>query len=253
MPAAVAIPALIGAGGSLGSALIGSRAAGKAADQQSQAMQKALDFQNKVYDQQIGFQQPFIDAGQFGIGQLMQGFQDKIFGSPESLMPSIEEARQSPGYQFAQQQGMRGVMGSAAARGGALSGGALKALQRFGTGLADQTYQNVFNRNLAAQGQAFGQLMGFTGLGESAIQNVGNVGMGAASNIGSLMGQIGNAQAAGTIGKANAWGGLVGDLANIGQDVYSGVQMGRMQRKPEPFPYDATIFGSPTITAPNVG
>jgi len=54
-----------------------------------------------------------------------------------------------PGYEFAFGQGQRAVQSSAAARGTLLTGGTLKALARYGTGVADQLYGNTVNRYLS--------------------------------------------------------------------------------------------------------
>lgn len=55
----------------------------------------------------------------------------------------------TPGYQFAFNEGQRAVQTSAAARGTLLTGGTLKALAKFGTGLADQTYDAATKRFLS--------------------------------------------------------------------------------------------------------
>ena len=63
--------------------------------------------------------------------------------------PTAEEARQTPGYQFELEQGNLGLQRSAAARGGLLSGGALKEIGAYNIGMADRNYQNVFGNKLA--------------------------------------------------------------------------------------------------------
>ncbi len=85
--------------------------------------------------------------------------------------PSLEDARNSPGYQFAFDQGQRAVQNSAAAKGTLLTGGTLKDLAQFGTGLADQTYGNVFNRALAVNSNNFGQNSTIADLGLRANQS----------------------------------------------------------------------------------
>jgi len=84
-------------------------------------------------------------AGQFGTGSLAQGYSKEFAG------PTREEFENSPGYQFARDQGLQGVQRSAAARGTLLTGGTLKDLAQYGVGLADQTYGDAFNRS----GQTF--------------------------------------------------------------------------------------------------
>ena len=59
---------------------------------------------------------------------------------------TLDQLRNTPGYQFAQEQGQKAITGSAAARGTLLTGGTMKSLARFGTGLADQTFGDAYGR-----------------------------------------------------------------------------------------------------------
>lgn len=232
---AILIGAGVAAAGGVADAAIGSHAAGKAADEQAQSADKALQFQQQVFDTQQANQKPFVDAGQTSISKLMDDLNNGTFGpgsnpaAPQFTgtfhTPTVDEARATPGYQFTLQQGLRGVDAGAAAHGGALSGGAVKSELGYATGLADSTYNDVFNRslstygaglqgyqanlagyqaNLARQAQEFSQLYQPASLGENAAANVGNTSQQVAGNVGNLMTQVGNAQAAGTIGAANA-------------------------------------------------
>lgn len=70
-----------------------------------------------------------------------------------------EQLAQTPGYQFALDQGNRAIQASSAARGGLLSGASIKAAQRFAAGLADNTYMNqanVFGQNYNRAATQFG-------------------------------------------------------------------------------------------------
>lgn len=60
--------------------------------------------------------------------------------------PTLAQAQQEPGYQFVQQQGENAILRNAAAMGIARTGGTLKDLDTFNTGLADTTYSSVYNR-----------------------------------------------------------------------------------------------------------
>ncbi len=57
--------------------------------------------------------------------------------------------RNTPGYKFAFNEGQRAVQTGAASRGTLLTGGTLKALNRYGTGIADQTYDQATKRFLS--------------------------------------------------------------------------------------------------------
>lgn len=99
-------------------------------------------------------------GGGGGFGSLTFDGSGGTFNAPSPFtMPTLEEARNSPGYQFALEQGLKGIQNSAAAKGTLLTGGTLKALQGYGTGLADQTYGNLFNRALGVNQNNFGQAL----------------------------------------------------------------------------------------------
>lgn len=230
-----ATAAIIGGVSSIASAGIGAHAATSAADEQARSAQAALDFQKEQFATQQQNIAPWLSAGKQSLGMLMQDIQSGKFG-PGSIapppafggQPTLQEARQSPGYQFELGQGISAIQRSAAARGGLGSGATLKSLQSFGTGLADTTYGDVFNRalatygaglqgyqaQLAGQSQAYNQLAGLAGTGQTAAQSINTTGTQVAQNVGNLMGQLGNAQAAGTVGSANAITGGIGGASN---------------------------------------
>jgi hypothetical protein len=214
----------VSAAGGIASAAIGAHAAGKAADEQAQSADKALAFQKDVFDTTQANYKPYLDAGKTSLGKLMGDLDNGTFGpgsNPAFAAPTLDQARATPGYGFTLQQGLRGVDAGAAARGGALSGGAVKSELGYATGLADSTYNDVFSRslagyqaNLAKQAQEFSQLYQPASLGENAAAQSGNNAQQVAGNVGSLMTQVGNAQAAGTIGAANATIGGIGSATN---------------------------------------
>tara|TARA_R110000868_G_scaffold199448_2_gene446102 strand:+ start:11036 stop:11683 length:648 start_codon:yes stop_codon:yes gene_type:complete len=121
--------------------------------------------------------------------------------------PASDFASEDPGYAFRLQEGQRSVDNSAAARGSTLSGGALKALQRYGQGMASQEFQNSYNR-----------LSGVSGQGQAAAagQAAQSMQFGAQQGANTMAG--GNAMAAGTIGQGNAWSGALQSGVNQYQD-----------------------------------
>ena len=127
---------------------------------------------------------------------------------------SMADFEQDPGYEFRRTEGLKGVEGGAAARGGLLSGGALKAIQKYGQDLASQEYGNAFNRFTGQQTNKYNRLAGVVNTGQGATNQVTN----AAGNLGSQMGSniigAGNAQAAGIVGGANAWNNAIGQGIN---------------------------------------
>jgi hypothetical protein len=253
------IMGLLGATGALGSAALGSNAATTAAGEQTAAEQNALNFQEQMFGTQQQNMAPYLSAGSSSLSQLMAGLQSGKFGSlpnaPQNApqytggaftAPTLAQAQQTPGYQFTAQQGSKGILEGAGAAGGAISGGTLKALDSYNTGLADSTYNDVFNRSLQTyntgiqsyqaqlqgyqaqlqgynalmgqQQQEYNQTLGPAQLGENSAASINNTGTQVSQNVGNLMAGIGNAQAAGTVGSTNAiTSGITGATSSLSQ------------------------------------
>ena len=64
-------------------------------------------------------------------------------GGPEAAQNFLT---MDPGYKFRLSEGMKALDRQAAARGGLISGNALKATQRYGQDLASQEFGNAYNR-----------------------------------------------------------------------------------------------------------
>ena len=102
-----------------------------------------------------------------------------------------------------------------AARGG-LGGNALKALQSYGSGLANQSWNQYLGNVSGGWNSLISQLTGLAGLGENAGSSLGNIGAGLAGGMSNAIQGGGNAASAGTIGSANALtGGFNGLINNL--------------------------------------
>lgn len=69
---------------------------------------------------------------------------------PDAAAAAQAAFQQTPGYQFARDQGVKALDASAAKRGMLLSGNQVQAVQNYGTGLADQLFQQYL-QNLGGQ------------------------------------------------------------------------------------------------------
>lgn len=234
---------LISTGGSLLGGLFGSRSASKAAAQQAAATDKASGTIQDFYNKNMQTLSPYQDAGAQGLSQLRQFLAPGDRGTAQYgnfTPPDPNQVANTPEYQFAAQQGMKGVLANRAAHGDALGGGAYRALDQFNQGLASQQYQNAFQNALGTYNTNFNtfntngnnlynRLMGLTGIGQQAT----NIGVGATSDLGAnlanLYTQKGNAQAAGTVGSANAWNGALGSIGSNLTSLY-GQAYGRQQQ-----------------------
>lgn len=243
MPLFGGVAAGIGAllGGGLG--LFGSESA---ADTQADAEKYAANLQNQQFQQTQQNEQPWLQAGQFSLGQLTSGLQPGgQFVTP--INPTEADVQSTPGYQFSLDQGDLGIESGQAAAGGAFTTGTLKSLDRYNTGLADQTYQQVFNNQMANQTNAYNRLASLSGLGQITATQTGQIGQQAATTQGQLLSSAAASQAAGTVGGINAiTGGIAGATNNATS--YINLQQLLNQQKMLSLPASS---GAPTVPLPS--
>lgn len=240
------IMAGVGAAGSLISGHTQAEGANKAEQIAQQNQNKALNFQNEEWDKQQQNQQPFLDAGQGAVLNLSQLLSKPGSGllSPYGQTfkaPTLEEAENAPGYQFQRDQGLQALQNSAAARGELLDPNTQRALIGYGEGAAQSDYNNVYSQALQTfgtnydvwhQGQqdAYGRLMGLTGVGQTSAGQLGQEGGNAALNTANILGtgakQQGDAAQAAASATASGYAGatnsIVNGLSNYQQ--YKGMQ-----------------------------
>ena len=242
--------------------------AGYAPDIPASVNEAALNAEiDRLYGQQQAQQQQWqagqAQAGQVGtipgddpyFGMYANGYQaapDLMVGNYQDPGDfTMEKFQEDPGYAFRMSEGLKALDRTAAARGGLISGSALKAASRYGQDMASQEYQNAFNRynqnrafnsnlfnaNRAYQtGQynlnrnfnadlyqtnrsnALSPLGTLMSSGQNAANQMGAAGQNYAGNASNTFQQAGNAAAAGinTAGQANAAGqmGVANSLGN---------------------------------------
>ena len=212
------------------------------------------------------YQQPYMNAGQVGLNRMMNGNFD--VATPGEYKSSEQQPtyqapefnyQKSPGYDFQMQQGQQAALGSAAGRGAGLSGSTLKALTKYGTGLAAQDYGNEFNRYMQNRQQGFGEYQ--TGLGQynnnrlfgagqqqqdylnrnqqatqsyGRAQDLGNYGQTAAGNLSNMANVYGTNMANMSTGYGNSLANLYGAQGQVnanyatGQGQLAGNTLGNM-------------------------
>lgn len=211
--------AIIGGVATVGGGLIAAGGAKKAANVQAEAAREAQAANERALERQIALQEPFRQAGLTAQEQIMQllgvGGDATAAGYGSLAKPfGAEQFQQDPGYAFRQSEGMKALERSAAARGGLLSGGTMKGIQRFGQDLASQEYGNAFNRYQIERSARLNPLQSLMGSGQSATNvTTGNIGQAGQNEAANIYG-AGQARASSYIGQANALGGA---LNSIGQ------------------------------------
>jgi hypothetical protein len=194
----------------VGSTLVSLYSANKAADTQAGAMNRAADLQYKQYQQDVARQKPFYNVGVNALPELVKASKYTPF--------SMDQFQQDPGYAFRLKEGQQALDRQAAARGGLISGGALKAAQRYGQEMGSQEYTNAFNRYQAERTARLNPLQSLTGMGQTTAQQIGSAGRSMASNVGEAIGSGAAARASGYVGTANALTGGLGTYLNYTQN-----------------------------------
>jgi hypothetical protein len=206
---------LLAAAGQVAGGIAGSSAAKKAANAQVAAAQQAADLQKEMYYKNIELQAPFREAGLSAQNKLLDymGLTPGAGGKYTKDF-SMQDFQQDPGYAFRMSEGLKALDRTAAARGGMLSGAALRGATRFGQDMASQEYTNAFNRYQTNRANQLNPLQSLMGAGQTAAGNVANAGQNYANQAGEAYMGAGNARASGYVGSANAWNSALGGAAN---------------------------------------
>jgi hypothetical protein len=211
--------------------------------------------------QAIGYLDPYMQAGTQSLSTLMSGMGPG--GDFNKTFTAADMQAYDPGYAFRMDQANKALAGSAAARGGALGGGALKAAVGLSQNLASSEFANAEARFRNQQQSRFDRLNTLVNLGEKTSTQAGTfaqTGADEASRLGltgatsaadlgyrgattaggyttdAAQQMAGNAlktygtiedlltggaaaQAAGTVGSANAWSSALGGVGNTAQGV----------------------------------
>ena len=269
------------AGATVLGAVVGASASNKAAGTQAAAATQSADVSKQISDQQIALQReqfnaqkalereqfeyqkslqaPFQEAGVNALSRMRAG----EFAPPGAFKFQTTDYRDmdyqtDPGYAFRLAEGQKALDRQAAARGGLISGGALKAATRYGQEMGSQEFQNAYQRAMAQEGTnynraltgyntevarsdtGYNRLASLAGVGQTATDKVGAAGQTMVAGIGSAgqnmtsgvnaaLGNYGTnatnaymgaaqARASGYMGAANAIAGGVNQYINYTQN-----------------------------------
>jgi hypothetical protein len=199
-----------------GLAYMGSQ---NAANAQKDAAAQANATQADIFAQQKEMSAPYRAAGETAQNQLM----NYLGLGNDTTAPGygkyagdfgMSNFTADPGYAFRLSEGMKGLNAQAAARGGLISGAALKAATNYGQQAGSQEYQNAFSRYQTNRTNQLAPLQGLTASGQAAAA-------GAAANAGTYGANVsantlaaGNAAASGIMGGTNAINQTIGSLGN---------------------------------------
>ena len=180
----------------------------EAADAQKDASNAALANERAMFDTTRADLAPYRDTGTSALTK----YADSLGLNGNAARDQFRtDFRADPGYQYAFDEGQRAVQGSAAARSGLLSGGALRALQRTGQGMADQQYGSYLDRfsNLANMGQ-------------NSAAMTGQLSNESAGRQGGYINDAGAAQAGGYLAQGQAVNGAITNMLKTAGQLIGG-------------------------------
>ena len=251
-----------------------AKATTQAANISADAQREALALQREMFNRNIGLQEPFRQSGLAAqnqlltllgirpeppgggggggggaVGMVADAVGNAVGGGGGGLNVDpnnpnfgryardfgMADFQADPGYAFRLAEGQKALERNAAARGGLISGAALKAAGRYGQEMGSQEFTNAFNRYQTNRANQLNPLQSLAGLGQTSAnimgtagQNFANqanqLGMTNAANQGNLALQRGNIAATQYGNYSNVLGNALSkyNFGGSGGNTYSG-------------------------------
>jgi hypothetical protein len=208
--------AYVGGGATLASGYMQGQAAKKAAAESAAATRYAADINKQMFDITNENLRPYREQGQATLKDLMTRMPELTRGyTAEDFNQGID-----PGYQFRLAQGQKAYENQLNRGGGLISGNAMQGMQDYTQGQASQEFANAFGRNTTTQTNIFNRLKGIADMGLGATGTTAEAATRTGESMGSAAIAGGQAQAAGQIGAAKAYGNTLQGMANYGTMPY---------------------------------
>ena len=204
--------AVVGGGATLASGYLQGEAAKSAAATSAAGMRDAANTNREMFDITNRNLAPYREQGQISL-------KDLVARMPELTKAyTAEDFNQGidPGYQFRLAQGQKALENQYNRGGGLVSGNVMQGMQDYTQGQAAQEFGAAFGRNNISQTNIFNRLKGIADMGLSATGTTGQAATAAGQTIGSAQIGAANAEAAGQIGQAKAYGNTLQGMANYG-------------------------------------
>jgi hypothetical protein len=180
------------------------------ASKQAGATRYAADINKQMFDITNENLRPYREQGQLTLKDLMTRMPELTRAyTAEDFAKGID-----PGYQFRLAQGQKAFENQANRAGGLVGGNAMQGMQDYTQGQASQEFGAAFGRNAATQTNIFNRLKGIADMGLGATGTTAEAATRTGESMGSAAIAGGQAQAAGQIGAAKAYGNTLQGMAN---------------------------------------
>lgn len=225
------VSALIAGGAGLIGSAMSAGAAEDAASMQAGTAADQMRLQKQIFDIQNAQQAPYRAQGYSAlnqIGSMLPGTyqQYDAEGKPigtgtgtgyltRQFTNQDLNAYLAPNYAFQLQQGQGATRNALNATGGLIGGNALQGIQDYTQNFAQNAYGNAFNQFQTQRGNIYNTLAGIAGIGQTSQQQANQLAQNYGTNVANLATGSAAAQAAGTIGAANAYAGGLQNAGNM--------------------------------------
>lgn len=229
------VAAAVAASSVVGSVIQGN-AAQNAAGQYANAANRGIDYSQGVYNQIQGLSSPYLNTGyqaNNAINSMLPGQYQQLDANGQVMKdangnpimsqgsgyltanPTMNDLTSlMPNYKFGLEQGMGQFNAGINAAGGAVSGNAIQGGQQFAQDYAGNQLQNAYSNYQTNRQNVASNIFNANNVGMNALGTVSNAGTGTASNVSNMLSSIGNAQASGIMGQANAYAGGLNNISN---------------------------------------
>jgi hypothetical protein len=197
--------------GSVASSYMQSKAAKDAAGQYAGQAERGLQYNQEMFNKINEQNAPYRVSGERG-ANLYNQLADSGYLTAQPSMNDL--TRLMPNYRFNLDQGMGQLNSQLNAAGGMVSGNAIQGAQQFAQGYAGNALNDAFNQYQANRTNVVSNVNALTNVGQQANATTATAASGATANASNLLSSIGNAQAAGTMGAANAYAGGLNNISN---------------------------------------
>jgi len=209
------------AAASVVSGAMGAKAAKSAADTTAAGTRYAADVQERMFEQGRQDLAPYRGLGYGALSEIgggmagrqpiyddqgnITGFQTGTGYLTGQLTPEKIQEYLDPSMAFRMKYGTQATERLRNVGEGAFSGNTLRALNEYGQGFASTEYGNAFGRAQGERKDIYNILANIAGMGQGAVNTGVSAGQTTAQNLGQLAVGGAQAQAAGTVGAANAY------------------------------------------------
>lgn len=216
--------AITGAAVSVGSSILGGVMGSNAYSKANSAAQgyynQALNFEKGVYSDATSNLSPWITGGQEALGSLegLMGLASSggATGSGASgAQAAYQGFTQTPYYTFPLAQATQTMNQQAASKGLSLSGGQLASLGKYASNYAGQQFGNWISA-----------LNNLSNTGESASNQLGQIGSQISSQVSNTSNQQAGSAAGSIMGSASAWNQAMQGIGNTLNSAFSGSSYG---------------------------